>query len=125
MKNSVGSVSKDIVKSVLILLFLATVGYFLTKIISVIAYIAIAIVLAMAGRPLVTFFTKKCQFPNVIAALMTMILFSLIVVMFLWMMIPVLLNQEGNISTINWAQLQQNLQLVINQLDAYLETFSI
>lgn len=125
MKNYDDSVSKSFVQAVLTLLLLAAAGYFLIQVSSVLAYIAIAIVLSMVGRPIVSFFAQKCKLPNIFASLMVMTIFISIIVIFFWMMIPVLLDQKGNVSTINWDQLQQNLQLVINKLDIYLQTFSI
>jgi predicted PurR-regulated permease PerM len=125
MNSNLDNMTKSMVKTVLILLTLAAGAYFLTEISSVIAYIAIALILAMAGRPIVMYLTATLKVPSTFAALITIALFITIFVLFFWMMIPVFMGQEDNISSINWSELQQSLQLLINQLDIYLQSFSI
>lgn len=67
--------------------------YFLWLIRSVFAYLAIAFVLAMIGRPLMNLMHNKLRIPNSIAAIVTITLFITLVVGFISLFISLVLNQ--------------------------------
>lgn len=66
--------------------------YFLWLIRSVFAYLAIAFVLAMIGRPLMNLLNGKLRIPNSISALLTLTAFMLIFIVFINLFISLVLN---------------------------------
>ena len=60
------TLANGILKAVFILAAIVLSGYFLFKIQSVIAYLAIAAVIALLGRPIVLFLRRKLKFPNLL-----------------------------------------------------------
>lgn len=62
-----------------LLLFCAAllVVYLLNEVRSVIAYVLIAIVVALIGRPIKSFLRRQLKFPNLLAILTTLLLFPI------------------------------------------------
>ena len=58
------TISEGILRAVAIIVAVVLLVYFLIKIQSVIAYLAIAAVIALLGRPIVLFLRRKLKFPN-------------------------------------------------------------
>lgn len=67
--------------------------YFLWLIRSVFAYLAIAFVLAMIGRPLMNLMHDRLKIPNSIAAMVTLIAFIMLIIAFISLFISLVLNQ--------------------------------
>lgn len=67
--------------------------YFLWLIRSVFAYLAIAFVLAMIGRPLMNFMHSKLRIPNSIAAILTLSLFIFLLIGFISLFISLVLDE--------------------------------
>jgi predicted PurR-regulated permease PerM len=67
--------------------------YFLWQIRSVFAYLAIAFVLAMIGRPLMNFLKSKLRIPNSIGAIITISLFLILIISFVSLFISLVLNE--------------------------------
>jgi len=79
--------------------------YFLWLIRSVFAYLAIAFVLAMIGRPLMNLMHDRLKIPNSIAAVVTLLSFLMLLYAFVSLFISLVLNQPwslfGNLSHLN------------------------
>lgn len=67
--------------------------YFLWLIRSVFAYLAIAFVLAMIGRPLMNLMHNKLRIPNAVASIITISLFVVLLIGFVSLFISLVLNQ--------------------------------
>ena len=67
-------ISNGILRAVAIMVGITLLLYFLWQIQSVIAYLAIAAVVALIGSPVVYFLRKKLKFPNLLAVILTMLL---------------------------------------------------
>src|SRR5690606_41999256 len=72
--------SYGILRAIGIVALVCLTLYFLWLIRSVFAYLAIAFVLAMIGRPLMNFFKNKLRIPNSIGAIITISLFVFFII---------------------------------------------
>lgn len=67
--------------------------YFLWTIRSIFAYLAIAFVLTMIGRPLMNFMNERLKIPNSIGAVFTILLFIFLLIAFVSLFISLVLNE--------------------------------
>src|SRR5690606_27711344 len=89
--------------------------YFLWLIRSVFAYLAIAFVLAMIGRPLMNLMNNKLRIPNSLGALITLSLFLFLILAFISLFISLVLNQPYRLVG-NFVHLDRFEDAVSNQL---------
>src|SRR5690554_397119 len=89
--------------------------YFLWLIRSVFAYLAIAFVLAMIGRPLMSLLNGKLRIPNSLAALFTLTFFILLIIGFAGLFISLVLNLPYRFIG-NFAHLDQFEGVISNQI---------
>ena len=67
------TIANGILRAVAILAAVVLLALFLYKIQSVLAYLAIAAVIALLGRPIVLFLRRRLKVPNTLAVVATMI----------------------------------------------------
>ena len=103
---------------------IALVGFILWYFKSIVAYILIASVFALVGRPLMGFFCrfkfKKIRMPNALASLFTVVIIWLLILVFFRIFIPLVANQASELSKINPQLVMENLQEPISKLEALL-----
>ncbi|APY00218.1 AI-2E family transporter [Lacinutrix venerupis] len=104
------AISNGILRAVAILVGIAVLLWFLYKIQSVIAYITIAGVVSLIGRPVKRFFMAKLKFGDTLAVVVTMLLFILILSGLIGMFIPLAIEQGQNLSLLDIEQLQINIE---------------
>ena len=109
------SPTKEILKTIAIIIGISFLLFFLYKIQSVLVYIAIASVLALIGRPIKLVLKQKFKFPNVLAVVTTMVFFLLIFIGLVSLFIPLLVKQGENLSLLNLEQLEATVQDLLNQ----------
>lgn len=108
-------ISQGILRAVGILAGITLLLYFMYQIRSVLAYLAIAVVVALIGRPVVLFLRRKLKFPNTLAVVLTMLIMVGILGGIIALFIPLITEQSRNLSLLNIEELQENLN------DLYLE----
>jgi len=113
------TITNGILKAIAIIAGVLLLLYFLYKIQSVIAYIAISIVIALIGSPIIHFLKRKLKFPNSLAVFTTMFLFLVILAGLISMFIPLIIKQGENLSLLNIEQLQSNIEQILNQVNEY------
>jgi len=116
------TISNGILKAIAILIGIAILLWFLYQIQSVIAYIAIAGVVSLLGRPIKRFLMSKLKFGDTLAVVVTMILFVLILAGLIGMFIPLAIEQGQNLSLLNIEQLQLNIE---NLYKEFINHFSL
>ncbi|MBT8264824.1 MAG: AI-2E family transporter, partial [Muriicola sp.] len=99
-------ISKGILRAVGIMAGIILVCYFLYTIQSVLAYIALAAVVALIGRPVVYFLRKRLKLPNTLAVVITMILMVGILAGIVAMFFPLISEQASNLSLLNIEELR-------------------
>lgn len=110
------AISNGILKALSIIIGIGILLYFLFKIQSVIAYIAIAAVISLIGRPIVLFLRKRLKFKTTIAVVVTMVLFIALFFGIISLFIPLVLEQGQNLSLLDIEELQANIQDIYTQL---------
>lgn len=95
---------------------------FLYKIQSVITYLFVALILSMIASPIVYFLKHKLKFPHVVAVITTLVLFLGMLVGFVWLFVPLIISQSENLSLLDTAQLEQDINSLMLQID---NTFNI
>jgi len=118
------TISNGILKAIGIVVGTVLVLFFLYKIQSVIAYLAIAAVIALIGRPIVLWLRRKLKFPNTLAVIVTMVIFIGIIAGIIALFVPLISEQGKNLSLLDIDQLQKNVNSLYTQIINYFGTSS-
>ncbi len=113
-------ISKGILRAVFILAGIVLLGYFSYLIRSVFAYIVIAAVVALVGRPVVIFLRKRLKFPNTLAVISVIILLLGILVGIISLFIPLIAEQGQNLSLLDIESFEANLKALYREISNYL-----
>ncbi len=113
------TIANGILRAIGIIVAIALLFYFLYKIQSVLAYLAIAAVIALIGRPLVLFLRRRAKFPNTLAVVVTMVLMVGVLVGIVALFVPLLSEQGKNLSLLNIDELQKNLNSLYREITDY------
>lgn len=114
------TISNGILRAVGIFLGIMLVLYFLYQIQSVLAYLSIAAVIALIGRPIVLFLRRKLKFPNTIAVITSMVIMIGILAGIIALFVPLISEQGKNLSLLNIEDLQNNLNVLYKEITDYL-----
>jgi len=114
------TISQGILRAIGILVGVTLVLYFFYKIQSILAYLAIAAVVALIGRPVVLFLRRKLKFPNTLAVVLTILLMVGVFVGIIALFVPLLSEQGKNLSLLNIEELQNSLNKLYYQITEYL-----
>jgi len=110
-------------------LSIAVVGFILWYFKSIVAYILIASVFTLIGRPLVIFLNrikfKKLHIPNALSALLTVIILWVLILIFFRVFIPLIANQARELAAIHPETIINNLEQPINKIEAFLSKYEI
>ncbi|MCC9043376.1 AI-2E family transporter [Myroides sp. M-43] len=115
------TISKGIVRAVLILFALTILGAMLLKITSIIVYMGFAFVLALIGKPIVEFLMRKLRLSKVISVTITITIFLAFFLGFIFMFVPLFTTQAQNLSVLNTSHLQEDFNGLIQKIDFYLD----
>ncbi len=113
------TISDGILRALGIVIAIALVFYFLYEVRSVIAYILIAAVVALIGRPIVVFLRRRLRFKNTLAVITTMILMVGVIAGIISLFIPLIVKQGQNLSLLNIEALQANLESLYEQITEF------
>jgi len=113
------TLSNGILRAVAIIAGAVLFCYFIYAIRSVVAYIAIAGVVALLGRPIILFLRNKLKFPNTLAVVATMVLMLGIFFGILALFIPLISEQSKNLSLLDLEELKANLNTLYFQIVEY------
>lgn len=114
-------IANGILRALSIIIGVSILLLFLYAIRSVLAYLAIAAVISLIGRPVVLFLRQRLKFKNTLAVITTM---ALLIVVFLGIMslfIPLVIQQINNLSLLNIEELQKNLEDLYTQIINYFQ----
>ncbi|PHR71000.1 MAG: AI-2E family transporter [Lutibacter sp.] len=113
------TISNGILRSISIIISVALLLFFLWKIQSVLVYIIIAGVLSLIARPIIIFLKRRLKFPNILAVIVTMLLFLGFIFGLIRMFIPLISQQGKNLSLLNINELTHKTESIINQVNDY------
>ncbi len=112
-------IAHGILRAVGIIAGIVLMLYFLYLIRSVLAYIAMAAVTALIGRPVVLFLRRRAKFPNIIAVITTMLLMVGLLVGIVALFVPLITEQSKNLSLLNIDELQKSLNSIYREITQY------
>lgn len=113
------TITYGILRAVGILAGIILLLYFLYEISSVLAYIIIASIISLIGRPIIRFLRKRLKFKNGLAVGFTMLIIFGILFGIMAMFIPLIAEQGQNLSLLNLDSLQNDLSSLFNQINTY------
>ncbi|MEM9000712.1 MAG: AI-2E family transporter [Bacteroidota bacterium] len=113
------TIANGILRAVAILTAIVLSSLFLYKVQSVIAYLAIAAVIALLGRPIVLFLRRKLKFPNTLAVIGTMVFMLALFVGILALFIPLISKQSKNLSLLDIEALKADVNTLYLQILEY------
>lgn len=113
----------------LVLAGIVLLGVFVWYFKVIIAYVLVAAVVALIAKPVVQFLDSikigRFHIPKSISALITLAVFWGVIISFFRYIIPLIVGQAKELSTIDPDLLMQYLQEPINNLSSYLSAFNI
>ncbi|GJM30206.1 MAG: AI-2E family transporter [Cyclobacteriaceae bacterium] len=112
-------IARGILKAVGVLAVIVILGYLIYKVQSVIAYITIAAVVALIGRPIVDFLRRKLKLPDTLSIITTMLAMLGLLVGIIGLYIPLLAEHSENLSLLNIDRLVGEISLVFEKLSQY------
>lgn len=104
------TISNGILKALAVIIGVTIGLWFIYKIQSVLVYIAIAGVISLLGRPIVKVLRDRFKFPNLVAVIITMILFFATILGIVSLFIPLVIEQGKNLSLLDINALQRNVE---------------
>ncbi|MBC2840293.1 AI-2E family transporter [Robiginitalea sp. SC105] len=114
------TLANGILRAVFILAGIVLTLYFLYLIRSVIAYVLIAAVIALMGRPVVLFLRQRLKFPNTLAVVTVVLLMLGLLAGIGSLFIPLITEQGRNLSLLDMDALQQDLNNLYDEITTYL-----
>ncbi|HUH46576.1 MAG TPA: AI-2E family transporter [Arenibacter sp.] len=113
------SIANGILKAFGIIVGIALLLYFLYKIQSVIGYILISAVVALVGRPIVSFLRKKLKFPDTLAVVFVMLFMIGIFASVVALLVPIITEQGKNLALLDLGKLQKGLYSIYTDVMHY------
>ena len=113
------TISSGILRAVGILVGIAVGLYFLYAIRSVLAYLSLAAVVALLGRPVVLFLRKRLKFPNTLAVITAMVIMVGLLAGIIALFFPLVAEQAANLSLLNIEELRSNLISLYSEIIRY------
>jgi len=117
-------ISQGILRAIGIIAGVVLLLYFLYEIRSVLAYLAMAAVFALIGRPLVLFLRRKLKFPNTLGVVVTMLFMISLLAGIIALFVPLISEQGKNLSLLDIEDLQHRINALYNEIITYLGTSS-
>lgn len=121
---------KNYNRTIALLVSLLMIGALLYFFNDIVAYVCIAWVLSMIGQPLMVFFQKhlrvwKFRAGPAMAALLTLLVFFLVIGALLWMFLPPIFTQINNLAHVDYNAIAQTLQEPILNFERKLATYGL
>lgn len=113
------TISQGILSAIGVIVGIVLLLYLLWKIQSVIAYLTIAAVIALIGRPIVLLLRRKLKLPNTLAVILTMLFMVGVFAGIIALFVPLLTEQGKNLSLLDIEPLQQNINSLYKQITQF------
>ncbi|RZK66721.1 MAG: AI-2E family transporter, partial [Pedobacter sp.] len=85
----------------------------------------VALILSMIASPIIYFLKRKLKFPHLLAVIVTLLFFILLLVGFIMMFVPLIITQSENLSLLDMAALEKDLNSLLEQVNAYFSGHNI
>jgi predicted PurR-regulated permease PerM len=111
------TIANGILRAVLVLAGVFLLLAFLYQLTAVITYLFIALVVSMIASPIVHFLRHKLKFPHIVAVIATLVFLLSLLAGFVMLFVPLIISQSDNLSLLDTAQLQKDIELLISQVN--------
>lgn len=118
-------IANGILRAIVILVLVSVSLFFLYQIQAVLIYLVVALILTLIGNPILDFFKNKLKLKQTFATILTLTIFIFFISGFVLMFIPLITTQGQNLSLLNTAEIEKNINQLLNQLTAFLESYQI
>lgn len=112
-------IANGILRALTTILVVGIILYFLYQIQTVIVYLCISLILCLIANPLVQFLKNKLKFGNSLAAAITVLVFILMMVGFIFLFVPLIISQANNLSLLDTNHLQAQFLETEQSIEAY------
>jgi predicted PurR-regulated permease PerM len=119
------TLANGILRAVGVLAAVCLTLYFLYEIQTVLIYLVVALVLTLIGNPILDFFKRRLKFNHIFATIATLLLFLMIIIGFVMLFIPMLLNQGQNLSLLNTAAIERSILALTEKITLFLDSHNI
>ncbi len=123
--NQSNIIAKGIVKAVFSLLAVLLLIWFLYKIKVVIAYLLIALVVSLIGRPVKKLLIKYLKLKDTLASALSLLFIVSIFGVLLAILVPLVIRQAQNLSALDIHGFQQKMTLLLENIKTYLHQKNI
>ncbi len=113
------TIANGLLRAIGIITGIVLILYFLYIIRSVLAYLAIAVVIALIGRPIVFFLRERLKFPNILAVILAMLIMVGFITSIFALFIPLITEQSKNLSLLNIDELQKSINTLYYEVTQY------
>ncbi|MCF8228475.1 MAG: AI-2E family transporter [Bacteroidales bacterium] len=90
----------------------------------IVAYVLVAAVLSIIGRPIVHFF-EKLKFPHILSVILTMLIFIIAIFSFFAIFVPLFIEEAHMISKLDFKHLGHAFQEPLSDFEALLKQYNI
>jgi predicted PurR-regulated permease PerM len=115
-------IANGILRAIVILVVAALGIYFIYEIQTVLIYLVVALILTLIGNPILDFFKRRLRFNHLFATITTLLLFVLIIVGFIMLFVPLILNQGQNLSLLNTAEIESSILRLTDKITVFLDS---
>ncbi|MXO33644.1 AI-2E family transporter [Apibacter sp. B3889] len=115
-------ISKGIISAVSVIALTVLLFFLLWKIRFVLGYIFVAFAFSLMGRPLMNFLSEKVRISNTISACITLLIMVGTLLTFLSFVIPLAIEQAGNLSLLDTDKLQNSITEQVKLIDEALRS---
>ena len=119
------TLSIGIIRAIGILVLVSLSLYILYQISTVIVYIIVSLIFTLIASPIVKFLKRKLKFKNTLAVVTTLLMFIMMLIGFILLFVPLIINQVDKLSLLDIDSLKENYTTVIDQLTAYFSKYNI
>jgi len=119
------TIANGILRAIGILAAVSLGVYLLYEIRTVLIYLVIALVLTLIGDPIVAFFKRRLKFNHTFATIATLLIFLMIIVGFVMLFVPLILDQGENLSLLNTAQIERSIMQLIDKITLFLDSHNL
>lgn len=119
------TLANGILRAVGILVLIALSILIIHQISTVLVYLIVSLIFTLIASPVVKFLKRKLKFNNTVAVVTTLLLFILLLIGFILLFVPLLINQIDKLSLLDIDSLKQNYTTVIDQLTDYFSKYNL
>lgn len=113
------TIANGLLRALIIVLITVLVLYFAYLIQTVIVYLIVSLILALIANPLVQFLEKKLKLSSSFAAIITILVFVLVITGFILLFVPLIISQANNLALLDTNNLQLQFLNIEHKIENY------